>query len=230
MPNPFPFRNRAHEVTRVEAFSDIVFGFALTLIVVSLEVPKTFEELMHEMRGFIGFAICFGILMWVWFAHHTFFRRYGMTDGITIVINTCLLFVVLFYVYPLKFTFALVTRNLAPGAIRSEHAAATLMVIYGLGFFALFLVFFLLYGHAYRRRELLELNGVEVHDTVTHLIMYATYMAIGLLATLVAIVFPDAPQWSGFTFFLLGPVSAVIGGRRGAKRRKIEELSMAEAT
>jgi uncharacterized membrane protein len=230
MPNPIPFRNRAHEVTRVEAFSDIVFGFALTLIVVSLEVPKTFEELMHEMRGFAGFAICFAILMWVWYAHHTFFRRYGMTDGITIVINTLLLFVVLFYVYPLKFTFALVTRNLAPGAIRSEHAASTLMVIYGLGFFALFLVFFLLYGHAYRRRELLELNGVEVHDTVTHLIMYATYMAIGLLATLVAILFPDAPQWSGFTFFLLGPVSAMIGGRRGAKRRKIEELSMAEAS
>ena len=31
-----PFRNRGHEVTRVEAFSDVVFGFALTLIVVSL--------------------------------------------------------------------------------------------------------------------------------------------------------------------------------------------------
>ena len=223
MPNPFAFRNRAHEVTRVEAFSDIVFGFALTLIVVSLEVPKTFEELMHEMHGFVGFAICFAILMWVWFAHHTFFRRYGMTDGITIVLNTCLLFVVLFYVYPLKFTFALVTRNLPRGAMPSNFAAATLMEIYGLGFFALFLLFFLLYGHAYRRRELLALNAVEVHDTVTHLIMHAAYMVIGLLATLIAMLFPNAPQWSGFTFFLLGPVSAVIGATRGTKRQRVEE-------
>jgi uncharacterized membrane protein len=225
MPNPFAFRNRAHEVTRVEAFSDIVFGFALTLIVVSLEVPKTFAELMHEMHGFVGFAICFSILMWVWFAHHTFFRRYGMTDGITIVLNTCLLFVVLFYVYPLKFTFALITGNLPRGAMPSRFAGATLMEIYGLGFFALFLLFFLLYGHAWRRRELLALNAVEVHDTVTHLIMYATYMAIGLLATLLAGL--EEPGWSGLTFFLLGPVSAVIGGKRGAKRRRIEEMSVA---
>ena len=31
---------RHHEVTRIEGFSDAVFGFALTLLVVQLEVPK----------------------------------------------------------------------------------------------------------------------------------------------------------------------------------------------
>jgi uncharacterized membrane protein len=40
------FRLRGHEVKRIEAFSDAVFDFAVTLLIVSLEVPKSFEELM----------------------------------------------------------------------------------------------------------------------------------------------------------------------------------------
>ena len=36
------FRLRGTEMSRIDAFSDVVFGFALTLIVVSLDVPKTF--------------------------------------------------------------------------------------------------------------------------------------------------------------------------------------------
>ena len=51
------FRWRSHEVSRTEGLSDAVFGFAITLLVVSLEVPRTFSELMYAMRGFGAFAI-----------------------------------------------------------------------------------------------------------------------------------------------------------------------------
>ena len=47
------FRFRGHEVKRIEAFSDAVFAFAVTLLIVSLEVPKNFEELMNTMRGLV---------------------------------------------------------------------------------------------------------------------------------------------------------------------------------
>jgi uncharacterized membrane protein len=224
MQNRVPFRLRAHEVSRIEAFSDIVFGFALTLIVVSLEVPESFEELMHEMRGFLGFAICFAVLMWIWHAHYTFFRRYALTDGYTIVINTMLLFLVLYYVYPLKFMFSVVT-----GAIHGGHGdASSLFVIYGLGFAGIFALLLLLYLHAYHRRDELELNEYEVHDTQTDMWMYAAYILIGFLSTLIAVTVPRPwISFAGWAYFLIGPVSAFIGAKRGYARRALHERLVA---
>src|SRR5437868_13607054 len=109
------FRWRSHEVSRTEGVSDAVFGFAITLLVVSLEVPRTFGELMYAMRGFGAFAISFTLLFIVWFNQYKFFRRYGLQDNATMVLNGILLFVVLFYVYPLKFVFTLVVNMFTGG-------------------------------------------------------------------------------------------------------------------
>jgi len=38
--------------------------------------------------------------VWIWYEHSAFFRRFGLNDGVTIVLDAVLLFVVLFYVYP----------------------------------------------------------------------------------------------------------------------------------
>ncbi|MBV8519787.1 MAG: DUF1211 domain-containing protein [Acidobacteria bacterium] len=217
---PAAFRHRAHEVTRIEAFSDVVFGFALTLIVVSLEVPKTFAELMHLLRGFPGFAICFAILMWIWHAHHTFFRRYAMTDERTILLNTLLLFLVLFYVYPLKFIFSVVTGSIDPGT----GDAVALFVIYGLGFAGIFALLVLLYLHALQRRDELALSAAEAHDTRTSIVMYAGYVGVAMLSVLIALVAPPRHvAWAGWTYFILGPISAWIGTSRGRQRRRIAE-------
>src|SRR5918912_701157 len=89
------------EVARIEAFSDAVIAFAVTLLVVSLEVPKTFDELLLTMRGFFAFAICFALLLSVWYDHYKFFRRYGLMDTPTRWLNSALLFLMLLYVYPL---------------------------------------------------------------------------------------------------------------------------------
>jgi uncharacterized membrane protein len=219
MPESVPFRLRGREVSRVEAFSDVVFGFALTLIVVSLEVPTEFAELMKMMRGFPGFAICFAMLTWLWHVHHTFFRRYALTDEITVTLNTVLLFLVLFYTYPLKFVFAIVTGQI-PGTARD---AGTLFIIYGLGFAGIFAVYVLMYVHAYRKREELELNVLEVHDTKSAILMYSSHVAIGLLSAGIGMFAEGYTlNFAGWTYFLLGPASGGIGYWRGSARHKLQ--------
>src|SRR5205809_3952346 len=101
------------EVSRFRGFSDAVFTFAITLLVVSLEVPKTFAELMAAIRGFPAFAVCFALLFQVWWRHYRFFRSYDLEDGRVNALTGALLFVVLFYVYPLKFLWPFVFSQLA---------------------------------------------------------------------------------------------------------------------
>src|SRR6476659_11292394 len=105
------FRWRSHDITRIEGFSDAVFGFAVTLLIVSLEVPKTSTELLETMRGFGAFVITFMILARLWYAQFTFFRRYGLEDKVTVTLNLVLLFTVLFFVYPMKFLFSVILSD-----------------------------------------------------------------------------------------------------------------------
>src|SRR4051812_4044306 len=97
------FRWRGREISRIEGLSDAVFAFCVTLLVVSLEAPKTYEELSHMMHGFLSFGLCFVLLIMIWHTQYIYFRRYSLDDLPSFVLNAALLFVVAFYVYPLKF-------------------------------------------------------------------------------------------------------------------------------
>src|SRR3954464_15415685 len=136
------FRLRGAEGTRLESFSDAVFGFALTLLVVSLDVPKSFDDLMNTMHGFPAFALCFLFLALIWNGHYKFCRRYGLDDGTTRFLTCLMLFVVLFYVYPLKFLFNFSITALlfgtGPPISMTPSQFSTLLVVYGLGFAAVY--------------------------------------------------------------------------------------------
>jgi uncharacterized membrane protein len=224
------FRWRGREVTRIEGFSDAVFAFAITLIVVTLEVPKTFTQLLETMRGFLAFGTSFAILIWIWYAHYKFFRRYGLSDLFTITMNAILLFVVLFYVFPLKFVFTFVINGfLFPESIvRYEVAPSqtgSLMMIYGTGFFLIFMIFGILHWHAYKLRDQLELSVIEVFITKSALQSDALLMGIAVLSVVFAC--SDNPVISGFlagiTYGLIGPVLSFHGWRRGKQFTKLKK-------
>src|SRR3954453_20226495 len=100
------FRRRGLAVSRLEGFSDAVFAFALTLLVVSLQVPQTVRDMLTTLSGFLPFALSFTLFIFIWHQHYAFFRRYGLEDALTIILNSALLLVVLFFVFPLKFLFS----------------------------------------------------------------------------------------------------------------------------
>ena len=231
------FRWRSHESSRIEGLSDAVFAFAVTLLVVSLEVPKTFAELMAAMRGFGAFAICFTLLFIVWFNQYKFFRRYGLQDNLTILLNAALLFVVLFYVYPLKFVFSFLVNMITgghgevrlpngtvEGMVESADQVSTLMIIFGAGYIAVFGVFALLYWHAYRRRSMLELNELEVFDTRTDI--GESLLMVGIAAVSIAFAAFGGGRYastSGMTYMLTPVVMTLHGVLNGRRRRKLEE-------
>ena len=224
------------EVSRIEALSDGVIAFAITLLVVSLEVPRTFDELLVTMRGFIAFAITFAMLFHVWFVQYRFFRRYGINDNFTIWVTALLLFVVLFYVYPLKFVCTLIVGNLIGGApavlapdgrpippVRREQVPQ-MMAVFGFGFSAVFAIFALLYYHAYRCRAQLGLNELEVYDTREQVQENVLMSAVGLFSTGLAL--GGGPRWvplSWIAYWLIGPVQFFHGWTMGRRRKRLAE-------
>src|SRR3954453_16835670 len=72
------FRWRGDGVSRIEGWSDAVFGFAITLVAISLEVPRTAAELLHNAAGLVPCVVSFLVLFFVWRAQFEFFRRYGL--------------------------------------------------------------------------------------------------------------------------------------------------------
>ena len=227
MPDAIPFRNRAHEVTRVEAFSDVVFGFAISLLVVSLEAPKTYEQMREMLRGFLPFTICFWIFIDIWFEHHHFFKRYALQDKTTMALNTFLLFVLLFYVYPLKFMFTLDTQSILGQRIElPPGGAAFLFTIYGIGVTSVFWLLAAMYGNAWRQRAALQLNAVEEIDTLERVYDDFFMGLFGVISIILA-----HTRWVAFAgpvYFLIAIPKTIVPWRMGIKRRKREQAMQAE--
>jgi hypothetical protein len=222
------FRLRGTDVTRLEGFSDTVFGFAVTLLVVSLDVPTSFNDLINTMRDLLPFAVCFAILCLLWYQHYRFFRRYGLHDTTMIVLNSLLLFVILAYIYPLKFLFRGFIGSLV--GIQTQQAEltgdqlATVFVIYGLGWVAVYTIFAIFYLHAYRRRASLELNALETFDTRTSIYRNLGMVGVGLLSVLLGLLHVGISiGLPGWAYFLIAPMQALVGSWAGARQRVLAE-------
>jgi len=205
------------ELTRIEGLSDAVFGFAITLLIVSTEVPRTYEELIGTLQGFIAFAICFLLLMGMWYKHYLYFRRYNLDDTRSIILTMVLLFIVLFYTYPLKFVFMSIFGGPKyRTVVDTVDHLSILFTIYGAGFIAVYIVFTLMYYHAYQMRDTLKLTELEIWDTNHEWHESLMSCGVGLVSVLVANLGEPWVYFSGAAYALMG----FVGWGHGTWSRK----------
>lgn len=194
-------------------------------MVVSLEVPDSFAELVNGLYGFVAFAFSFAMLIFIWAQHNAFFRRYHLQDGVTILWNSILLFVILFYVYPLKyisigFVSSFLKISSASPIIQNASELRQLFLIYGLGFIFVFLSFVLLYQHALGKAVDLQLTEQEIFETKTYLRYHLIFVLVGLISVLITILNV------GVTFALPGWIYGLLGPLlfwHGRHRRKLKQ-------
>ena len=138
-------------------------------------------------------------------------------------LNVVLLFLVLFYVYPLKFVFTLLFSEItgvdAVGNL-GWHEGSVFMRIYAAGFFAVFLLFVHMHAHAYKVRRRLGLNPVEVLETRFSLQENAILALVGVTSFLVAF---KSPGWAGWSYLAIGPLLAIYGTIFGKRVRLLAE-------
>lgn len=226
------FRLRGLDMTRIETFTDAAFAFALTMLVISLDPPKTMQALGGMFIHIPGFVLGATLLMAFWNAHHRWSRRYGLDDGTTIVLSCILVFTVLVFVYPLRYMnsalssfFAGMTglpigpdyRTLGFTGVQDVNR---MFMIYGIGFMAMSFAIVLLNLHAWRLRDALELNEPERIETRAELGTWCILFAAGLLSTVIAAAFPDATPTAGWAYAPLGIVIPVYVRLVRRKARK----------
>jgi uncharacterized membrane protein len=226
------FNWRGNEVSRVEGFTDAVFAFAVTLLVVTLEGPRTFDGLLDVLRGLPAFIICFALLMTFWNAHYRYHRRYGLEDFATRVLTMAILVLVLFFVYPLKFLFTMLTVNLFGFAmhdvphLESASQWQMLYVIYGLGFAGVWTLYGFLYAHALRKRSQLQLTEAELVMTRGALAENLIYVGVCLTSVLLALL-TTGILLPGYIYFALAPLQTLGGWWYGRKARALRRAPAA---
>ncbi len=203
--------DRGRDTTRIEAFVDAAFAFALTLLVISFdEIPDSYEALVQALRGIPAFLASFAIITMFWMAHRTWSKRYGLDTTFSTIASLAMVFVILVYVYPLRqmtsAAFSAITGGWAPSDIRltSVDEVRGFFTIYAVGFITACFSIVVLYAHAWTRRHDLGLSAFECRRTRNEVIAWTIVASSGVASLLIAVLVAEA--WlplAGWVYALL---------------------------
>ena len=205
-------KTRGKEILRIEALSDAVFAFSVSLLIMSLEVPGSFEEFRNIILNFPPFVATVAMVFFFWYLQNRFFRSYGINNGTIIFLNLSLLTIILFYAFPLKYLFSFLLslmfgKNFIPGGhgeglpVLSLENFNELIIFFSIGYSLIWLIFFLLYRQAWQKKSEMQLTKKEeivlkadIRDSVAQL-------CIGLLGLLFSLL--HLSMLSGISFLLI---------------------------
>ncbi len=227
----YTFKMRGENMTRIETFVAAAFAFAVTMLVISVgAVPDTMQDFVDATKQIPAFTASCALIMWIWHSHAVWCRRYGLEDGMTIFLSSCLIILVLTYIYPLRLMMQALFNRISNGYFPMEMTInyvwelRFMFAFYGIGFLLLSVNFVALYLYAQRKKEGLALDKGEYFDTQTEIYMWSIGAGIGALSLLFSLCLPaDWIGFSGYVLFVLFPLLYGLGFYRNRARMSIIE-------
>lgn len=189
------------DVDRLIAFSDGVFAIAITLLVLSLEVPSVPDKKLGEALSDLGpqlftYALSFVVIGAYWMGHHQMFRSLRRTNRALIWLNLLVLGLVALLPFPTE--------------ILGKYGDVPLgIVIYASAIGALgaaVVVLWLYMNHAGLSAPLSE------RDVRIAAVRSAIAPAVFLLSIPVAFVDADLAKW---IWILIWPANVIVNRRYG---------------
>jgi uncharacterized membrane protein len=168
--------------SRVEAFTDGVFAFAITLLVVTIAQPEDYRHLAHDLArrwpSLAAYVVSFAVIGIMWLNHHSVFGHFNRVDRGLYYLNLFLLMTVAFLPFPT----GVLGQALARG--QGERTAAVVyavtMTVNGLAWSALWL-------YASHNRRLLRADFPEQQRRISTLlfttgaVVYAVSIGVAFL-------------------------------------------------
>ena len=200
---------------RMEGFSDGVFGFAATLLVldITLRPPGTaLQQVLHAWPFYLAYVVSFLTIGGAWLLHTALTDQFTRTDSIFLRLNLLVLLVVVFLPFP---------TGLVADALHKTGDERVYVTLYGLTLLAIRLLGFAL--DAYARHEHLyspKGEGEELHSTqrkfLPVVIGYVIAILIGLALPVLAVVL-----YFGIAVYLVVPFreAARVLTRRHSSRQ-----------
>jgi uncharacterized membrane protein len=192
------------DTDRVEAFSDGVFAFAITVLVLALGVPEVGTPLgpalLRLWPNYLAYAMSFIVIGAIWINHHAMFRHIVRADPWVLLLNLLQLLFVAFLPFPT----AVLAQAFSSGI---DEPLAT--AFYGGALAALGLFVALTWSYAARRNQLLD-DRISTEKArrlqrryLVGPVFYAAAAVVGLVAPWVAVL-----MFIGLNVYFLWPRSA----------------------
>jgi uncharacterized membrane protein len=177
------------ETGRLEAFSDGVFAIAVTLLILTIQVPSPLTTkpndlgptLLTNWPAYTAYLISFAFILVMWVNHHNLFRLIQRTDQTFLLLNGLLLL----FVTVVPFPTALVAEYLQRWHDARADSIVALAVFNGT-YVMIGVAFNLVWRYASHRGRLLSRRAdpaaiSEVHRRYRFGPLYLVCFAVGLL-------------------------------------------------
>ena len=231
LPRLHGFRLRGMQMTRLETFIDAAFAFAISMLVIAAQqIPDNIQTLLAAFKNAPTFVCSIAVLGIFWRGHWLWSRRYGLEDGVSILISWMMIVTMLIFIYPLKAIFGAMWNFLSNGQVgqpfslhTTEAQARTIFAIYALGLIAISAEILLLNLRAWQLREALRLNARERLMTQGELTGWSIPVSVGIVSLVLSFTLPiEQIAWCGWVYFLM----AILVPIQRAWRRRCAARSM----